>query len=41
MLDKYNADPMLYASLLEYARINRRNQTEAEKILWDIVKAKG
>jgi very-short-patch-repair endonuclease len=41
MLDKYNADPMLYASLLEYARTNRRNQTEAEKILWDIVKAKG
>ena len=41
MLDKYNADPTLYASLLEYARINRRNQTEAEMALWNIVKAKG
>ena len=41
MLDKYNADPTLYASLLESARINRRNQTEAEAVLWNVVKAKG
>jgi len=41
MLDKHNADPILYASLKEYARINRHNQTEAESILWNIVKAKG
>ena len=41
MLDKYNADPTLYASLLEYAKINRHNQTEAESVLWNIVKAKG
>ena len=41
MLDKYNADPTIYSSLLEYARINRHNPTEAESVLWSIVKAKG
>lgn len=29
------ADPMLYSMLKEFARKNRRHQTEAESLLWE------
>ena len=35
------ADPILYPQLLEYAKENRRHPTEAENILWNVLKAKG
>ena len=35
------ADRILYPQLLEYAKENRKHPTEAESILWNIVKAKG
>lgn len=40
MLEKRSADPLLYSSLLEFAKQNRHNQTEAESVLWQVVKAK-
>ena len=35
-----NADPMEYGLLKAYARENRKNQTEAESILWSLIKRK-
>lgn len=35
-----NADPMEYGLLKAYARENRKNQTEAESILWGLIKRK-
>jgi very-short-patch-repair endonuclease len=32
------ADPMTYSLLKEYAKENRRKQTEAESILWNFLK---
>lgn len=34
------ADPMMYSTLKVYARENRKNQTEAEKYLWNYIKGK-
>lgn len=34
------ADPMLYGVLKEFARENRKNQTEAESVLWHYIKDK-
>ena len=34
------ADPMLYPRLLDFARHNRNNPTEAESLLWDYLKGK-
>ena len=42
MAYKYQtADPALYPLLLELARKNRNNPTEAESILWNYLKADG
>ena len=35
-----NADPMQYGLLKAYAKENRKNQTEAESILWGQIKSK-
>ena len=35
------ADPLLYPRLLEFARHNRNNPTEAESLLWGYLKGKG
>ena len=35
------ADPILYPRLLEFARHNRNNPTEAESLLWEYLKGKG
>ena len=35
------ADRILYPLLLEYAKENREHPTEAESILWNIVRAEG
>ena len=35
------ADPMLYPRLLEFAKHNRNNPTEAESLLWGYLKGKG
>jgi len=41
MLDKFAADPRLYGMLKEYAQQNRKNQTLAEQLLWQVLKGKG
>ena len=41
MLNKYSASPDHYAILKEWARENRKNQTEGESILWDRIRDKG
>ena len=35
-----NADPMEYGLLKAYAKENRKNQTEAESILWNQIRGK-
>ena len=35
------ASPDRYGVLKDYARENRRNATEAEKVLWEALRAKG
>jgi len=35
-----NANPMEYALLKAYARENRKNQTDAESILWNHIRGK-
>ena len=40
-LGVHTADPRLYGVLKEFAEENRKNPTEAESILWNVLKAKG
>ena len=37
----YAADPMIYGLLKEYAENNRKKPTEAEAVLWEVLKGKG
>ncbi len=40
MYDYQTADPCLYERLKRYARENRNRSTEAEEILWELLRAK-